>query len=736
MVIQHNLSAENARRQYNIVAKTKAQHAEKLSSGYRINRAADDAAGLSLSEKMRRQIRGLNRGIENTQDGVSLCQVADGALNEVHDMIHRLETLSVQAANGTNTRSDRELIQLEVGQLLTEIDRISDTTTFNEQNLFGGASAGEDTAAQTAKTGTESRLAQPHDGSVYAVKDSSMPMIRKAAAAGRAAGTVCGDFTVAGGVQGTDYTFSNGVLTILSAAALTIQNTDPAAATSNRIEVAKDVNANITLAGVNIDAVNSGEAAFKIADDSAGNVTVTLAGSNTLKSGDNHAGLEKNGTAGQLTIEGDGSLHAVGGIFGAGIGGGTFGAGSNITIKGGEVTATGGNWGAGIGGGDDGAGSNITISGGKVTATGGGYGAGIGGGATKAGSNITIKGGEVTATGGDRGAGIGGGGYGAGSNITISGGKVTATGGGDGAGIGGGAAEGSSGITIAGGIVMATGGSNADHIGSGGFTGSSSSADANRNGGLIVEGSTAKIYGSVTLDHDFTIDSGVTLDIDGNTAQNSSLTVAAGVTLTNNGTVNINKNDSLIVNGTFINNGIVNNEGELAVNAGSGQVTGGGTITGNPPASVTNPPPSAGQDGNGSGRPAGGKSWWIHCGCEPGDGIFVEIDTMNTRVLGLNGLNVTTEQGADDAMGRISSALSYVSTLRSKIGAQQNRLEHTIANERNIVENTTDAESRIRDADFAKEAVALSLAGILAQAGGSVLAQANRSSQGALALLQ
>ncbi len=109
---------------------------------------------------------------------------------------------------------------------------------------------------------------------------------------------------------------------------------------------------------------------------------------------------------------------------------------------------------------------------------------------------------------------------------------------------------------------------------------------------------------------------------------------------------------------------------------------------------------------------------------------------MNTRVLGLNGLNVTTEQGADDAMGRISSALSYVSTLRSKIGAQQNRLEHTIANERNIVENTTDAESRIRDADFAKEAVALSLAGILAQAGGSVLAQANRSSQGALALLQ
>ena len=114
MVIHHNLTAMNADRQLNIVTGTQAKHMEKLSSGYRINRAADDAAGLAISEKMRRLIRGLNKGIENAQDGVSLCQIADGALNEVSDMLHRLEELSVKAANGTNTEADRQMIQEEV----------------------------------------------------------------------------------------------------------------------------------------------------------------------------------------------------------------------------------------------------------------------------------------------------------------------------------------------------------------------------------------------------------------------------------------------------------------------------------------------------------------------------------------------------------------------------------------------------------------------------------------------
>ena len=137
-VISHNISVINAQRQFGINTKNKAKTAEKLSSGYKINRAADDAAGLSISEKMRRQIRGLTQGVENTEAGVSLCQVADGALAEVNDMLHRITELSVKSANGTNSQSDRQAIQEEINQVLQEIDRICDTTSFNERKIFVG----------------------------------------------------------------------------------------------------------------------------------------------------------------------------------------------------------------------------------------------------------------------------------------------------------------------------------------------------------------------------------------------------------------------------------------------------------------------------------------------------------------------------------------------------------------------------------------------------------------------
>lgn len=153
MVIQHNLMALNSNRWLKVGDNNKAKTMEKLSSGYQINRAADDAAGLSISEKMRKQIRGLNKGIENTEDAVSLCQVADGALAEVHDMLHRINELAVQAANGTNSDSDRMAIQNEVSALLTEIDRIGETTKFNELYVFGGndIKAATTTIYKTAK---------------------------------------------------------------------------------------------------------------------------------------------------------------------------------------------------------------------------------------------------------------------------------------------------------------------------------------------------------------------------------------------------------------------------------------------------------------------------------------------------------------------------------------------------------------------------------------------------------
>ena len=142
MVVQHNMQAMNANRMLNITTGQQAKSTEKLSSGYKINRAADDAAGLTISEKMRKQIRGLDQASTNAQDGVSSVQTAEGALTEVHSMLQRMNELAVQAANGTNAESDRQAIQDEIDQLTTEIDRVAETTKFNEIYLLKGDSEG------------------------------------------------------------------------------------------------------------------------------------------------------------------------------------------------------------------------------------------------------------------------------------------------------------------------------------------------------------------------------------------------------------------------------------------------------------------------------------------------------------------------------------------------------------------------------------------------------------------
>ncbi len=143
MVVQHNLTAMNSNRMLGITTKSQAKSTEKLSSGYKINRAADDAAGLSISEKMRKQIRGLTQASANAEDGISAVQTAEGALTEVHDMLQRMNELAVKAANGTMSESDREAVQSEIDQLVTEIDRVSTTTKFNETYLLKGNNAGE-----------------------------------------------------------------------------------------------------------------------------------------------------------------------------------------------------------------------------------------------------------------------------------------------------------------------------------------------------------------------------------------------------------------------------------------------------------------------------------------------------------------------------------------------------------------------------------------------------------------
>ena len=143
MVVQHNMQAMNANRQLGTTSGLQAKSAEKLSSGYKINRAGDDAAGLKISEKMRSQIRGLDKASDNASDGVSLIQTAEGALNETHSILQRMNELAVQGANDTNQSIDRDAINQELQSLTDEIDRISETTQFNKQNLFDGIFTGK-----------------------------------------------------------------------------------------------------------------------------------------------------------------------------------------------------------------------------------------------------------------------------------------------------------------------------------------------------------------------------------------------------------------------------------------------------------------------------------------------------------------------------------------------------------------------------------------------------------------
>ena len=152
MVVQHNLTAMNSNRMLGITTKSQAKSTEKLSSGYKINRAADDAAGLSISEKMRKQIRGLTQASSNAQDGISAVQTAEGALNEVQDMLQRMNELAVKAANGTQAENDRSYIQNEIDQLVTEIDRVSTTTKFNESYLLKGVNQDGTAAKLTYET--------------------------------------------------------------------------------------------------------------------------------------------------------------------------------------------------------------------------------------------------------------------------------------------------------------------------------------------------------------------------------------------------------------------------------------------------------------------------------------------------------------------------------------------------------------------------------------------------------
>jgi flagellin len=187
MVVQHNMTAANANRQLGVTTSAQAKATEKLSSGYKINRAADDAAGLTISEKMRSQIRGLTQASKNAQDGISAVQTAEGALGEVEDMLQRMNELAVKAKNDTNTSEDRLAIQSEINALTSEIDRVADSTEFNTQNLLKGSFKGKNLQVGSHSENTIKISIDAMSASGIGVKGISVTTASKA---GSAIGTI------------------------------------------------------------------------------------------------------------------------------------------------------------------------------------------------------------------------------------------------------------------------------------------------------------------------------------------------------------------------------------------------------------------------------------------------------------------------------------------------------------------------------------------------------------------
>ena len=482
MILRTNTLVLNAHRNLSNIAWELSRASQRLSSGFRINSAADDAAGLAISEKMRAQIRGLDQSARNAQDAISLIQTAEGGISTINSMIIRMRELVIQAANDTNVHdrqildhSDRLRIQDEINQLIIEIDEVARRVQFNTRILLDGSYARPAPITPPLFNLMQSYYMR-HVASLYQNQNQNQnqnaqikpnviqgiqPKTQPTPTTPAININTLADGDGAAGLWG----FNDGVLTIYGNGSFQINGSGE---TNNRIIVNSGVEADIILNNVNINADIGSAISMRGANV---NLWLGAGTTNTVASTWEGAGILT--TGGTLTINGTGTLNALGGSGSAGIGGGFGEEGGTIVIESGIVNATSGVGGAAIGGGSGsspgggGSGGNIYIHGGTVTAINTHEGAAIGGGRFGSGGNITITGGTVIAEGSteqpvigvvEGGAGIGGGRGGSGGNINISGGTVTATGGSGAAGIGGGLQGGGGSVTVSGGIVKAFGG--------------------------------------------------------------------------------------------------------------------------------------------------------------------------------------------------------------------------------------------------------------------------------------
>ena len=384
MRINHNLPALQAHNALSANELSLQKAIQRLSTGLRINAAADDSAGLGVSEKMRSQVRGTDQAIRNVQDGVSMLQTAEGALGEIHSMLHRMRELSVQAANDVLTSQDRQFVQLEIDQLKEAIDGVAKTTQFNKKRLIDGTSdvlwssdrlstevivrgglLPADELGQTATAAGNYRIEITTKPGAGQVRKSTVfnaeydrrviptppptPSLFPGVVIDLSAGT---EFNNASATSGTGWDFSTDPNVLHITGNGTYQLTG--ATNANRVVVDSGVTANIILFDANIDSSNG--CSF---DMTGASVTMILHGSNTLKSGGSRAGIEVP-TGASLTIFGadeNASLNVTGGIDGAGIGGQSGTGAGTIIINSGVIDSNASSGeGAGIGGGYSGAG--------------------------------------------------------------------------------------------------------------------------------------------------------------------------------------------------------------------------------------------------------------------------------------------------------------------------------------------------------------------------------------------
>ena len=613
MVVQHNMQAMNANRMLNITTTQQSKSTEKLSSGYRINRAADDAAGLSISEKMRKQIRGLDQASTNAQDGVSAVQTAEGALTEVHSMLQRMNELAVQAANGTNSESDRQSIQDEIDQLTTEIDRVAETTKFNETYLLKGNAAGnvKDMKVAAHDAGLAGKLTDNGNGTYTFALDEALKDGDKVTIAGK-------EYTIGTTKTDDDY------VKIGTADAVVLETGD-----------------SVTHEGVTKTVVDK--------------ATVADAKAAGLKQGDTFT--DKDGIKWTVSNTATDPANKIAGTVGL---------------------------------------QNIAD-------------------ALKAGSTITkLDGKDVKIEVVD--------GYASDEYSSVLAAN-TAT---DVAGA----------ALVAGDVITKADGTSQTVTAE---TPESFSDIKKEIQTLVADGSktvvitpagepavTAKTY---TVVEESAVDE-----------KNKKLTREDIIALINEGdTVNVGATGNETVYGVDETVEEDTITAEDAYRMMTEELTKASSIGTDEAAKVVKNQDNTFTITQGTVEVKEGLSFSLHVGADADmtNKINVEIESMSAACLGIKGINVKDETGAAAtyAIDVIADAISKVSSQRSALGAVQNRLEHTIDNLDNVVENTTSAESRIRDTDMAEEMVEYSKNNILAQAGQSMLAQANQANQGVLSLL-